>query len=338
VNRPGTQAAPAARAGAGDRLPWLFPIWLLAFFSVWLWLVTEGGLWPVAASNWPVAAAMALGSFFAGSTPFGGGVVGFPALVFLLGEGGSLGRDFSMAVQSIGMVSASVYILSNRLPVNWSLLRPAILASLIALPVHLALIAPVLPESASKAVFACLWMSFGVAMLLRQKRLEPQSGIGDLARPNLSGVLVAAVGCGVVSLVGSGIDMIAFMVLMVLARGDLRVAIPTSVVLMAFNSVLGVSTQMALGRFDPDVFHYWLAAAPIVALGAPIGVAVVRILPRGLGLRVITVLCLAQFGWAAYSGQISAGIAIGGGLAAVALAVFIARLIDRQALRADRAA
>lgn len=324
--------APAARETARGRfrLEWLFPLWLIVFFGVWLWLVAGQGLWPLAAESWPVAAAMALGSFFAGSTPFGGGVVGFPALVFLMGEAGGLGRDFSLAVQSIGMVSASVYILTHRIEVNWAVLRPALLASMLFLPLHLVLIAPTLPEAASKLVFACLWLAFGLAMFARQKVFEPQSGAGAFKRPNTVGIAVAALGCGVVALVGSGVDMIVFMALVLLARGDLRVAIPTSVMLMAANSVLGVGTQMALGRFDGEVLAYWLAAAPVVALGAPFGVFIARILPRGLGLQVISALCVAQFAWAAFTGQIGLIPAVLGGLFAMALAAGIAVYVDQR--------
>jgi len=38
----------------------------------------------------------------------GGGSVGFPILVLLLGEPARLGRDFSFAVQSLGMGCAAL--------------------------------------------------------------------------------------------------------------------------------------------------------------------------------------------------------------------------------------
>ena len=43
----------------------------------------------------------------------GGGTVGFPILVLLLGLPAALGREFSFATQSVGMVSASVLILAS---------------------------------------------------------------------------------------------------------------------------------------------------------------------------------------------------------------------------------
>ncbi|KAK7235224.1 membrane transporter protein [Aureococcus anophagefferens] len=55
--------------------------------------------------------AMVLGSFIAGSTPLGGGVVGFPVAVLVLRMEPAQGRDFSAMIQAAGMTSASYLIL-----------------------------------------------------------------------------------------------------------------------------------------------------------------------------------------------------------------------------------
>ena len=44
---------------------------------------------------------------FPGSTPMGGGTVAFPVLVLFFGELATMGRDFSFAVQSVGMTRAA---------------------------------------------------------------------------------------------------------------------------------------------------------------------------------------------------------------------------------------
>ena len=95
---------------------WVWFVWLAGFYAVWVWLVFGHGLWEVARTHWPIALAMALGSYVAGSTPMGGGTVGFPVLVLLFEMPATLGRDFSFAVQSIGMTSASIFILARRQP------------------------------------------------------------------------------------------------------------------------------------------------------------------------------------------------------------------------------
>jgi len=92
----------AEQTGRGARRFWPFLLWLAAFYISWLLIVSLNGLWPVVRDHWPIAAAMAAGSYFAGSTPMGGGTVGFPVLVLLFDLPATLGRNFGLAVQSIG--------------------------------------------------------------------------------------------------------------------------------------------------------------------------------------------------------------------------------------------
>src|SRR5438477_12631463 len=96
------------------RYLWIWFLWLLLFYCAWAWLVFRRGRWEDVKTHWPITVAMALGSYVAGSTPMGGGTVGFPVLVLILGMSARLGRDFSFAVQSIGMVSAAIFILTRR--------------------------------------------------------------------------------------------------------------------------------------------------------------------------------------------------------------------------------
>ncbi|MCA9134767.1 MAG: sulfite exporter TauE/SafE family protein, partial [Planctomycetales bacterium] len=124
---------------------WPFGLWLAVFYCVWLSLVIGGGQWSTVQAHWPIALAMAMGSYVAGSTPMGGGTVGFPVLVLMLDMPASLGRNFGLAVQSIGMVSASVYIFSARRPLDWGLLRPALLGAVVGTPLGAAWIAPFVP-------------------------------------------------------------------------------------------------------------------------------------------------------------------------------------------------
>ena len=62
---------------------WPFFLWLGVFYLAWLALVASGGHWAAMLEHWGIAVAMAGGSFVAGSTPMGGGTVGFPILVLL---------------------------------------------------------------------------------------------------------------------------------------------------------------------------------------------------------------------------------------------------------------
>jgi uncharacterized membrane protein YfcA len=67
-----------------------------------------------------------------------------------------------------------------------------------------------------------------------------------------------------------------------------KVATPTSVVLMAFNSITGFLTHLFLvptpedgisylmGDFHVEAFHYLLVCIPIVVVGAPAGARFIR--------------------------------------------------------------
>lgn len=286
-----------------------FVAWLLCFYAVWLALVLTGERLALAAAHWPIAVAMAAGSYVAGSTPMGGGTVGFPILVLLFDQPASIGRGFSFAVQSIGMTSASIYILSRRLPLAWGVLRWAMLGAALGLPLGLALLVPRAPDALVKLVFAVLWASFGVMTFVKVREFAGYAGCAALpARTERAvGLAVGLVGGGAIAaLTGVGIDMLVYTALVLLWRCDLKVAIPTSVVLMAFTSLLGVAWGHLLEvydpetyRVDPEVFANWLAAAPVVALGAPLGALVVDRVGRVPTLLFVALLCVAQLPWTA---------------------------------------
>ncbi|WOX04888.1 sulfite exporter TauE/SafE family protein [Microbulbifer pacificus] len=278
----------------------LWLIWLCGFYGCWALYVVGASLWPVVVEHWPMAASMAFGSYAAGSTPMGGGTVGFPILVLLFDMPASLGRDFSFAVQSIGMVSASIFIFCRRQLLAWAMLRGALLGSLFATPLGILFFAPLVPELWVKLVFAVIWGSFGVLHLYRLREITSHEHGGDPRCPKdfRVGLMLGAVaGFAVVSVTGVGIDMVVYAALVLLSRVDLKVAIPTSVVIMAFSSVVGVVVKTLAGDWQPGVFGNWLAAAPVVALGAPLGVFVVALVGRTPTLLVVALLCVVQFVW-----------------------------------------
>ncbi len=284
-----------------------FVLWLCGVYAGWLTLVALGDYWDEVAAHWPIAVAMALGSYFAGSTPMGGGTVGFPVLVLLFDQEAQIGRDFSFAIQSVGMTSAAILIVCLRQPLELRLLRWSMLGAAVGTPLGCAFLAPVAPGLLVKLVFAILWASFGMMHLAKIREIASASGITPTT-PSFDravGLLVGfAGGATVAAMTGVGVDMLLYVALVLLARADLKVAIPTSVVLMAWTSIVGIATNTLLSALDPlrypmpaEVLHNWLAAAPIVALGAPVGVFIVRRIPRAPTLVVVSLLCLVQLAW-----------------------------------------
>jgi glucose dehydrogenase len=94
--------------------------------------------------------------------------------------------------------------------------------------------------------------------------------------------------------------MVVYTVLVLLYRADLRIAIATSVVIMAVNSVMGSVYATALGRMTPEVFYNWVAAAPVVLFFAPLGALMMRVIPRGSTMVFVALLCIGQLVWAVF--------------------------------------
>ena len=94
-------------------------VWVALFLAVWCGLVFGQGWWDRVATHWPIAIAMAVGSYVAGSTPMGGGTVGFPVLVLLFEQPAEFGRQFSLLIQSVGMTSAAIYLICSGRAMAW---------------------------------------------------------------------------------------------------------------------------------------------------------------------------------------------------------------------------
>ncbi len=291
---------------------WLWFLWLGIFYSIWLWLMIDQAQWTTALEHWPMALAMAVGSYAAGSTPMGGGTVGFPVLVLLFELPASLGRDFSFAIQAIGMTSASIFILARRQPLAKAILNGAIAGSLIGTPLGIFFIAPYVPELWIKLIFAVVWASFGLLHLFRINEIAGHTGMTEFNERwdfKFGLWLGLIAGATITSSTGVGIDMVLYTALVLVCRADLKIAIPTSVVIMAFNSILAVATKVFSGQgLQPGVYENWLAAAPVVALGAPLGVFIVAKIGRKPTLLVVAALCVGQFIWTLFSEQKLLGI------------------------------
>jgi uncharacterized protein len=277
-----------------------FFVWLAIFYAAWVAVVSLGELWPVVFDHWPIALVMLLGSYVAGSTPMGGGTVGFPVLVLVFDQDPSMGRDFSFAVQAVGMTSAAIFIFCRRLPVETTTLGWAMIGSTLGTPLGILLFAPLVPGLAVKLLFSIVWASFGIMTLYKLREISAAEGIARASKrfDRLSGLTVGLVGgTFVASVTGVGVDMLIYTVLVLVRRADLRVAIPTSVIMMAYTSVVGVAVKSLATGFSPGVFENWLAAAPVVALGAPLGAYVVHLVGRQRTLVFVALLCLLQFFW-----------------------------------------
>ncbi len=269
------------------------------FLAVWTVLMFGFGLLPEVVRQWPMALVMILGSLVAGSTPMGGGAVSFPFLVLWLGIRPDIARNFGLVIQALGMTSAMIFILCRRVPIQGRMLIWTILGAAAGMLIGTVGIAPHVASNFVKLTFACMWMSFAILTIAKNREFCSITGVRPIEKPVAMrvGLLVGVTGGIIASIIGLGVEMALYTVLVLLYRCDLKIAVPTAVSAMAVTSVMGLAVHLWLGDIPRDVVMKFLAAGPLVIFGAPIGTYIVSVIPRIRTLYVVSVLCIVQFVW-----------------------------------------
>lgn len=287
---------------------------------VWLVLVTRPGAWLLALAHWPMALVMIGGSLVAGSTPMGGGTIAFPALVLGFGRTPAMARDYGLAIQSVGMTSALLFIVMRGIPVERRLLTWSCAGSIIGLALGTFLLASRVPADWVKLLFATLWITFG-AWLVTGTAKEASRPRVSVDGPGVAriGLAVGIVGGAVMSLIGVGPEMLVYATLVLRFGWGSKAAVPTAVCATALAAPFGLALRVATAGIDPGVFPDWLAAMPIVIFGAPAGAYISTRMPRRVLLRIIGALVLVQF--VVTVNQVRPSLALWAGVVALAALV-----------------
>lgn len=217
---------------------------------------------------------MVFGSFIAGATSEGGGAVAFPVFTKALHIAPLDAKIFSLAIQSVGMTAATLTIIVMQVPVAWRAIAWCSLGGVGGVMLSSLLVAPLLQPALLKMLFTAMIVSFALTLTILNWRPRNYNSVLPVCTWRERTMLVASgvVGGVMTGLVGNGIDIICFSVLVLLFRLAEKVATPTSVVLMAFNSLAGFLLHLFfIGGFNERVEQYWLAAVPVVVVGAPLG-------------------------------------------------------------------
>jgi len=254
----------------------------------WYFLPDSPPCWALA-QHWRVSLTMAFGSFVAGATAEAGGAVAFPVFTKVLGIPATQAKLFSLATQSIGMGAALFTILLLRIRVEWRAVFWVVLGSVTMLPVGF-LLANQLPTSAVRLLFTVVQSSFGLALWWHNRdpdgdRNHCLPSFGSVEKFTLLGF--GMLGGLISGMLGSGLEIIVFSVLVLWFRLCEKAATPTVIVMMVLTSWSGFAMIFASGQFVAPVSQYWLAAVPIVAMGAPLGVFVCSRMSR---IRVVQTL------------------------------------------------
>ncbi|NEQ83181.1 MAG: sulfite exporter TauE/SafE family protein, partial [Moorea sp. SIO2I5] len=226
---------------------------------------------------------MVFGSMIAGGTSVGGGAVAFPVFTKLLQIPAHDAKVFSLAIQAVGMSAASLGIWSTGIHIEGRVIRWGTLGGFLGIFLGLGFFAPLLPPDVIKMSFTIMLTSFAITLLALNKgkrlchRAIPYWNLQQRGLIVLAGILG-----GIMSgLVGNGIDIVIFSVMVLLFRVSEKVATATSVVLMAINALAGLVLQVFVFHdFSEQVQAYWFAAIPIVVVGAPLGAMLCNLLHR----------------------------------------------------------
>lgn len=240
-----------------------------------------------------IALTMLLGSFVAGSTSVGGGAVAFPVFTKVLHIDSTTALIFSLAIQSIGMTAASLLIFFSKIPVCFKTIRYSIVAGGLGLLLSFFIFRLQISGSDIKYLFSSfsflvalglLWTYWEYDKIEHRKKPEP-SGIALTITCFLGGLLSG--------IIGTGIDFILFTVMIFIWRYDFKIAIATSVVVMACNAIIGfIAILLLTDLFSGTVVAYWQAAVPIVVVGAPLGAIACRLIPQNTMMFFLLILIL----------------------------------------------
>lgn len=274
----------------------IFTTWFVLALAAWACLFVATGTWRVIGDTWIYPAIMVLGAFVAGLTPEGGGAVAFPVLSVFFEIDRGLARDFSLMIQSIGMTSASIFILSHP-----STDRAAFRPLLWFLPVCFAgfalgmLTLQSTPVYIIQALFLALIATFSTAYVFNKHRGD-RTGL-VIARP-IDVPLIALIlllGGMCASLFGTGADIVLYTLMVSRFRLQEKFATQISIILMAATSVFGYGWRAFI---DADLttsqVQAWLSAWPVVLFMAPFGVYVLKQMNVEWMLRFIVLLNIAQ--------------------------------------------
>lgn len=272
---------------------------MIVFLLGWVAVVSGFGYWVAVGQHWPMSIVMILGSLVAGSTPMGGGTVAFPILVLVFNQQASNARNFGLIIQAVGMTSAMLFIIGRKVPLPVRVLTGSTAGAAIGFGIGTFLIAPYVQSSLVKLLFSCLWMSFGLLTLSKNREIcgLKGKGPGDTPGAELIGLAAGLIGGIMASMIGVGVEMAVYTVMVLVFRADLKIAIPAAVSAAALASIEGAALHLYLGDIDSQALFNWLAAGPIVIFGAPAGAYLVSVLPRMKVLYFVSALCVLQFIW-----------------------------------------
>lgn len=295
---------------------------------VWIaWALLAGEhAWQSVVQHWRISVTMILGSLVGGGTSEGGAAIAFPVFTKVLHIPPADARLFSFAIQTVGMGAASLSILYQKIPIEKRVLAWAGCGGILGMVLSTYLLVPRVPPEMVRVFFTAMVTSLALVLLRPARsggvfRTGAMSVVGP--REKLILLLAGALGGTLSGLIGCGENIVVFMVMVVLFRVNEKVVTPTTVLLMWMVTAAAFFLHVVVVRdFSPRVTAYWLAAIPIVVVGAPLGAFVCSRIERHTIVYILVSLIAVELVSTLLLVKMSHGV----GLVGLATLVFFALL------------
>ena len=272
---------------------------ILLLISTWIVLLLSVGvseLINVFEQEWDISLTMLFASFVAGATSLGGGAVAFPVLTKLLEVTPHNAMLFSIAIQSIGMTAASILIFSKNIKAHYQLIPVTFLGSIIGFSFSYFFLRPVLAPSSVKYMFTMFSILVAISLLIKVSNKVSENRLSNQHEIKKSYLLSTGVIGGLItSFIGTGADFVFFTLLSFIYSYDIKSSTASSVILMALTSIYAsVLIFVTTDVYTTDIQLMWLAAIPVVILGAPLGAYFCKKVDEKITVCIVFVLVLAE--------------------------------------------
>lgn len=246
------------------------------FQFIWWCLAIKNNFFALFPDRYILSLTMVVGATVGGMTSEGGGAVAFPVMTLALGIKPSIARDFSLMIQSCGMTSAAFTILYMGIQLEYHSLTYCTFGAFFGFVFGIQVVDDLLSSDVKKLAFVSIWFSFAFSLYLLNRQYKRVTyyqiqnfGIYEALTLTVTGFI----GGIFTAIAGSGVDICSFSLLTLLFRVSEKVATPTSVVLMAFNTCFGFFWRHLMSEFgtDPEAWKYLACCVPVVVFFGPLG-------------------------------------------------------------------
>ena len=304
----------------------LFPLNIFFLLIIWITVLIYNGDFNSVVDYWMYSLTMMFGAVVAGLTPLGGGMIAFPVLSLYFDVDPATARDFSLAIQAMGMTSASVYILTRK-KISINILK--YFPFFIFINCLGFVIGTGLYDGINKQLVQLFFVSFSLSFICAYLYTKKDSkyktlDLNDRATKNkmmIAGTLLCFTGGIVSAFFGTGTDLFLYVLFTMYLNLKEKISTDISIIAMATMSIFGFFYRYFFVGIDPGIVNMWLASVPVVIFFAPFGNKLLTYISKKYFLYLI--LILTAFNWLYFINRMPSYIFVSLGIIATFLAMFI---------------